>query len=206
MGERRLRVVSYNVAGMLGGVEAAAAAVRPLRPDIVMVQDGPWRLRWRTPTAQLAAALGLVHAGGGRDSVGNALLVSMRVDVDAVTPIRFPLVPGRLMRGAMVARCRIAGTRFAVAGARLADDPAERELQRSTLAGAVSALTDPVLVCGDLGGGGLDGLVDAGRSDRGLGAGRILLGPDVRLEAFELGEPGPAGQRPAAVEVTLGSL
>jgi endonuclease/exonuclease/phosphatase (EEP) superfamily protein YafD len=206
VGERRLRVVSYNLAGMLGGVEAAAAAVRPLRPDIVLVQDGPWRLRWRTPTAQLAGALGLVYAGGGRESVGNALLVSMRVDVDAVTPIRFPLVPGRVMRGALVARCRVGDTRFAIAGARLADDAAERESQRSALARAVSALTDPVLVGGDLG-GDLDGLVDAGAaSDGRFGTGRIMLGRDVRLERFELGEPGPRGHRPAAVEVTLGSL
>jgi endonuclease/exonuclease/phosphatase family metal-dependent hydrolase len=205
VGERRLRVVSYNVAGMLGGVEAVAAAVRPLRPDVVLVQDGPWRLRWRTPTAQLAAALGLVHAGGGRDSAGNALLVSIRVDVDAVTPIRFPLLPGRLMRGAVVARCRVGDARFAVAGARLADDPAERESQRAALASAVGALTEPLLVAGDLG-GGLDGLRDTITPVGGGLHGSILAGRGVRVEGFDLGTAGPSGYHPAAVEVTLGSL
>src|SRR5262249_6369248 len=136
-------------------------------PDIVMIQDGPWRLRWRTPTAGLAATLGMVHAGGGRASVGNALLVRARVEVEAVTPIRFPLTPGRPMRGALVARCRRGESHLVVAGARLADERDERTAQQATLALSLSGIRDPLVVCGDLE-PTLDGFV-------GWGAGRALI-------------------------------
>jgi endonuclease/exonuclease/phosphatase family metal-dependent hydrolase len=205
--ERGVRVVSYNLAGLTGGVAAAAAVLRPLRPDVVVVQDGPWRLRWRTPTAQLASALGLVYAGGGRDSVGNAVLVSLRVDVDQVTPVRFPLIPGQPARGAIVAEARVGAARFVVAGARLSDGAAERSAQRATLAQALSGITDPLVVCGDLGGEPLDGLIDASvdRVDPAIGGPRgvILASPPVRLRGWELGQPGPTGYRPVAADLTL---
>jgi endonuclease/exonuclease/phosphatase family metal-dependent hydrolase len=205
--ERRLRVASYNVAGLTGGVAAAAAVLKPLRPDVVVVQDGPWRLRWRTPIAQLAGALGLVHGGGGRDSVGNAILVSVRVDIDEVTPVRFPLAPGQPMRGAIVAEARVGGARFVVAGARLADATVERLAQRTALVQALSGITRPLVVCGDLGAEPLDGLVDtsAGRVDPAAGGPRgvILASQPVRLEGWELGEPGPTGYRPVVVDLTL---
>jgi hypothetical protein len=189
----RLRLVSCNV----GGLRAAqvAAIVRPLRPDIVVIQQGPWRLRWRTPTANLAAALGLVHAGGGKPSVGNALLVRLRVQIESETPIRFPLVPGRPMRGALISRCRLGESRLVVVGARLADDPDERAAQRAILARTLRGTTDPVVVCGDLI-PPLDGFVQWGAGPAViLAAAGMCVGP---VEA-------PDDHGAMAVDITLGT-
>jgi len=71
-----LRVLSYNIHGQQDGPAALAEVVRAADPDVVIVQEGPRRLRWRTKSAQLAHAFGLVYATGGLPSLGNVILTS----------------------------------------------------------------------------------------------------------------------------------
>jgi hypothetical protein len=192
--------VSYNVGGLAGGPGPAVGVLGPLRADVVLVQDAPWRLRWRTPVASLAAGLGLVYAGGGRDSAGTVVLVKIRVDVDAVTPMLFPLVAGQLQRGAVLARGRVADTPFTVASARLADTPPARAQGQAALAQALGGVTGALLVAGDI--DRVAGLTDA--VDPAPGQPRMQVGPGVQVDGVELGPPGPRGCRPVAVDLIIG--
>ncbi|PYC60794.1 endonuclease, partial [Micromonospora arborensis] len=59
-----LRVVSYNIHSQRDDTAALAAVVRAATPDVVIVQEGPRRFRWRQKSATLAEAFGLVVAAG----------------------------------------------------------------------------------------------------------------------------------------------
>ncbi len=198
MTQAQLRVVS--------GVMAGLSSVRAWRPDLVLVQDGPWRLRWRTPLASLANGLGLFYAAGGGPSAGTAVLVSLRAQVGEAEPIRFPQVAGRPLRGAVLVPVRVGDTRLVLCSARLADDPAERASQAQILAKTLADVTDPLIL-----GGWLDErpdgptatLLSAGRTVAGdSDGGVILVGAGVRVDAFQVGA-GP--QAPIAADVTVGS-
>ncbi|SCL18112.1 Metal-dependent hydrolase, endonuclease/exonuclease/phosphatase family [Micromonospora pallida] len=179
MGGVPLRVVSYNIHTQRDDTAALAEVVRAAQPDVVIVQEGPRRFRWRRKCAALAESFGLVVAAGGLPALGNLLLTSMRVRVHATSCQRFPLTPGRHLRGAAFAECSVRGsTRFVVAGTHLSTDPAERPAQAVLFREEVEAARWPVLVGADLneGPGGAawrtiaDGLVDtavaADRADR----------------------------------------
>ncbi|MEV6694057.1 endonuclease/exonuclease/phosphatase family protein [Micromonospora sp. NPDC051196] len=146
-----LRVVSYNVHGQRDDVAALAAVVRQVAPDVLIVQEGPRRFGWRAKSATLAASLGLVVAAGGLPSLGNLLLVSLRVRVTGVRHQRFPLTPGRHMRGAAYADCLVGtGARFTVAGSHLATDPAERPEQAKLFKRELDSAPLPVIAAADL--------------------------------------------------------
>ena len=141
-----LRVMSYNVGGLRGDLAAMAAVVREQRPDVVAVQEAPRRLRWRARCADLARRFGLFYAEGGSPGLGNLLLVDLRVRLQESWCLRYPLVPGRRMHGAALARCSVAGSTFVVAGTYLATDPAERLGQAEILVKALAERDEPVLV------------------------------------------------------------
>jgi endonuclease/exonuclease/phosphatase family metal-dependent hydrolase len=174
----RLRVLSYNVHGQRDDVDALAAVVREVEPDVVIVQEGPRRFRWRHKTGALADRLGLVVAAGGLPSLGNVLLTNLRVRVHRTWCQRFPLTPGRHLRGAVFAECSVRSTRFVVVGSHLSTDPAERPGQAALLKRELSGLDLPMIIGADLNensGGAAwrtiaDGLTDAavpvGRADR----------------------------------------
>ncbi|MEU8241539.1 endonuclease/exonuclease/phosphatase family protein [Actinoplanes missouriensis] len=125
-----LRVVSYNVHGMRDDRPALVGLIRELAPDVLVVQEAPRRFRWRDRCASLAADAGLVVAAGGLPALGNLLLVSLRVAVHRTWCVRYPLTPGRHMRGAVFAELSVRGAgRFVVTGSHLATDPAERPAQ-----------------------------------------------------------------------------
>jgi endonuclease/exonuclease/phosphatase family metal-dependent hydrolase len=145
-----LRVVSYNVHGRSGDRDALASVVRTLDPDVVVVQEGPRRFRWRSRCADLAHSFGMVYAGGGLPSLGNVIMTTQRVRVHAVDCLRYPLTPGRHMRGAVLAECEIGRTRFVVAGSHLATDPVERPAQARRLKDAMDAANAPLIFAGDL--------------------------------------------------------
>ncbi|TNH29551.1 endonuclease [Micromonospora orduensis] len=145
-----LRVVSYNIHSQRDDTAALAAVVRAARPDVVIVQEGPRRFRWRQKSATLAESFGLVVAAGGLPALGNLLLTSLRVQVVGTRCQRFPLTPGRHLRGAAYADCRVAGARFTLAGSHLSTDPAERQAQAAELKRGLDAATGPVLVGADL--------------------------------------------------------
>ncbi|RKN50840.1 endonuclease/exonuclease/phosphatase family protein [Micromonospora endolithica] len=146
-----LRVVSYNIHSQRDDTAALAAVVRAAAPDVVIVQEGPRRFRWRQKTAALAESFGLVVAAGGLPSLGNVLLTSLRVRVTDTRCGRFPLTPGRHLRGVAYADCVVGrGARFTVAGSHLSTDPAERPGQAALLKRDLDAATLPVIAGADL--------------------------------------------------------
>jgi endonuclease/exonuclease/phosphatase family metal-dependent hydrolase len=146
----RLRLLSYNVHSQRDDVAALTAVVRAAEPDVVVVQEAPRRFGWRVKSAVLAHRFGLVVAGGGLPALGNLVLTSLRVRVHEQHCVRYPLTPGRHLRGAVVVRCSIGGTRFAVAGSHLATDPGERPGQAELLRRVLADVDDPLLLGIDL--------------------------------------------------------
>ncbi|WDZ84408.1 endonuclease/exonuclease/phosphatase family protein [Micromonospora cathayae] len=173
-----LRVVSYNVHAQRDDTATLAEVVRAARPDVVIVQEGPRRFRWRARCAALAESFGLVVGAGGLPALGNLILTNLRVRVADTYCERFPLTPGRHLRGAAFAECVVGGARFVVAGSHLATDPTERPGQAELLRKEIESARWPVIVGADLneGPGGAawrtiaDGLTDtavaADRADR----------------------------------------
>lgn len=173
-----LRVVSYNIHSQRDDTAALAEVVRAAEPDVVIVQEGPRRFRWRQKCATLADSFGLVVAAGGLPALGNLLFTSLRVRVTGTRCQRYPLTPGRHLRGAAYAECRVGGSRFLLAGSHLSTDPAERPTQAAAFKRELAAATLPVVAGADLNEGPdgpawrtvADGLTDAAaamdRADR----------------------------------------
>jgi endonuclease/exonuclease/phosphatase family metal-dependent hydrolase len=144
-----VRVLSYDVNGLRGDRAAMDAMVRELAPDVVLVHGAPRRFRWRTRCADLADRFGLVYAGGGEPSLGNLVLVHLRVALRGVRYIQFPLVPGELARGGVVTRCEVAGRPRVLASAQLAAQPRQRQSQAALFAAALSDVEGPVIASVD---------------------------------------------------------
>lgn len=145
-----LRVVSYNVHGLRDDRSALAMVIHDLAPDVLLMQEAPRRLRWRQRCAALANSLGLVVAAGGQPALGNLILVDLRVTVKDSWSLRFPLTPGRHMRGAAFARCLLVGAPFVAVSAHLGTDPTERPLHARQLAAALAEREEPAVVGADL--------------------------------------------------------
>ncbi len=200
-----LRVLSYNVHGLRDDRTALTGLVRDLAPDVVVVQEAPRRFRWRTKCATLADDFGMVVAAGGLPSLGNLVLVSLRVRVHEVWCLRYPLTPGRHLRGAAFARCSVRGARFTVSGSHLATDARERPDQAARWKEALSAVEGPLIAAGDLNegpGGGAwrtvaDGLTDAAGASSALTFPATL--PRLRLDALFV-SPGIQVERYEVVE------
>jgi endonuclease/exonuclease/phosphatase family metal-dependent hydrolase len=208
----RLRVLSYNVHGLRDDGPALRSLVRDAEPDVVVMQEAPRRLRWRTRCASLARDLGLVYAAGGGSALGNLILTSHRVRVHETWCLRFPLTPGRHLRGAAFARASVGDVPFVVAGSHLSTDAGERPAQAARLAEALAAAgTGPVLLGVDLneapGGpawqalaaagltgpeGGLPPTFPAGQPRERIDA--LLVGPGVRVESCRVLD-GPEARR-----------
>jgi endonuclease/exonuclease/phosphatase family metal-dependent hydrolase len=196
-----LRVMSYNVHGLADDRAALVGLVRDLEPDVLIVQEAPRRFRWRHKCAALADDTGLVVAVGGMPALGNLLLVNMRVAVRETWCTRYPLTPGRHLRGAAFARGSVRGGRFTVSGTHLATDPAERPSQAAVWKEQLAVLEGPVIVAGDLneGPGGSawrmveDGLLTSGESTPTFPAALparqidgIFVSPDIVIEKYEI--------------------
>jgi endonuclease/exonuclease/phosphatase family metal-dependent hydrolase len=145
-----LRVVTYNVHGLRDDRSALVDVVQDLAPDVLIVQEAPRRLRWRTRNAHLAHDLGLVYLAGGAPSLGNVILTSLRVRALETWELRYPLTPGRHMRGAVFARCAVGGAPFVVVGSHLSLDAVERAAQARLLAKALADVDAPVVLGADL--------------------------------------------------------
>ncbi len=145
-----LRVLSYNIHSQRDDTAALAEVVRTAAPDVVIVQEGPRRFRWRQKTAALAESFGMVVAAGGLPSLGNVLLTSLRLRVVDTRCQRYPLTPGRHMRGAAYAHCRVGGVDVLLAGSHLSTDPAERPAQAAAFKRELAASTLPVVAGADI--------------------------------------------------------
>jgi endonuclease/exonuclease/phosphatase family metal-dependent hydrolase len=146
----KLRVLSYNVHSQRDDQQALASVVRDVAPDVVVVQEGPRRFRWRAKGAALAHSFGMVVAAGGLPSLGNLLLTTLRVRVHRAWCLRFPLTPGRHLRGAAFAECSVGPARFVLVGSHLSTDAAERPAQAELLRAELSKVDLPVIVGADL--------------------------------------------------------
>lgn len=145
-----LRVVSYNVHGLRDDRAALRDLVRGLAPDVLLLQEAPRRFGWRRRCAALAHDLGLVVAEGGSPGMGNLILTDLRVQVMRTWCVRFPLTPGRHLRGAAVVGCEVAGVPCVVAGTHLATDPVERPAQARLLREALAGVEELLVIGGDL--------------------------------------------------------
>jgi len=141
-----LRLLSYNVHRLSGDLGALVRVIRGVAPDVVFIQEAPRRFRWRYRCAELARWCGMFAASGGGVALGNLLMVSQRVAVHEAWSMRYPLTPGRHMRGAAFARCSVGSSRFLLAGSHLSTDPAERPVQAALLRAALSNTEEPVLL------------------------------------------------------------
>ena len=196
-----LRVVSYNVHGLRDDRAALTGLIRDLAPDVLVVQEAPRRFRWRQKCALLAAETGLVVAAGGLPSLGNLLLVSLRVAIRRTWCLRYPLTPGRHLRGAVFAHGAVRGATFTVSGSHLATDPAERPAQAAHWKAELERISGPAIVAADLnegpGGGawrtvedGLAGSPDDVPTFPATAPSRRIDGlfvtPDVAIERYEI--------------------
>ncbi|MBV1852528.1 endonuclease/exonuclease/phosphatase family protein [Catellatospora tritici] len=191
-----LRVVSYNVHSLRDDLSALASVVRDLDPDVLIVQEAPRRWRWRTKCAQLADSFGLVMGAGGLPGLGNVIMTNLRVRVREHWCLRYPLTPGRHLRGAVFARCEVYGRDpFVVVGSHLSTDDVERPAQAALLRPALAAVREPIVVGLDLNetpGGPSWGLLTEELADAAALAGRgdqgtfPTHGVDRRLDAILL--------------------
>ncbi|GIF21106.1 endonuclease/exonuclease/phosphatase family metal-dependent hydrolase [Actinoplanes tereljensis] len=198
-----LRVLSYNVHGLRDDRAALIALVRDLAPDVLVVQEAPRRFLWRHKCAALANDTGMVVGAGGLPALGNLLLVSLRVRVHEAWCMRYPLTPGRHLRGAAFLRGSVRGGGFTVSGSHLATDPAERPAQAALWKEALDKIEGPVIAAADLNegpGGGAwrtveDGLVSSSAGSFTYPAtlpARLIDGlfvtPDITIDRYEVVE------------------
>lgn len=204
-----VRVVSYNIRTLRDDRAALAAVVRELAPDVLLVQEAPRRFRWRHKCAALAHSLDLVVAAGGLPGLGNLVLTDLRVQVERTWCLRFPLTPGRHLRGAAFVQCRVRDTPFVVVASHLATDPVERPEQARLLRRALADLPAAVVLGADVNdtpGGAAwravaDGLVDAAttaaaggggdrptywRSNRPRRIDGIFVDPRITVESYRV--------------------
>lgn len=126
--------------------------MRAARPDVVLVQEAPRFLRWRTECAALARRAGLVLVTGGRASGANLVLSSLAVRTVARHEIAFSPLPKLHRRGAALAELELAGHRFAVAGTHLDLIESARLTHLDELAAAADQRVTgcPLIVGGDI--------------------------------------------------------
>lgn len=147
----KVRLLTYNVRGLHDDPDAVATVVRRCQPDVLVVQEGPRRFRWRPRCAALARACGLFYVAGGRTAGGNVLFATARVRVHAILERRMPVPLGAPMRGIVAATLSVEGTRFRVVGVHLSLGASERALEvTQVLAAAQLESGLPLLVAGDL--------------------------------------------------------
>jgi endonuclease/exonuclease/phosphatase family metal-dependent hydrolase len=147
-----LRLLSYNVRSLRDDPVAVGRVMREARPHVVIVQEAPRFLRWRSACAAIARRAGLVWVCGGRESGANLVLSTLAVRTLACHDIPFSAQPKLHQRGAAVAVLELAGSAFAVAGTHLDLIEQPRLAHLDELAAFVKGrLPDvPLVVGGDL--------------------------------------------------------
>jgi endonuclease/exonuclease/phosphatase family metal-dependent hydrolase len=114
-----LRLLTYNVRSMRDDREALARVIRSAEADVVVVQESPRFVRWRSLCAELARRSNLVVVSGGRYAGSNLILSTLAVDVLSTQDVLFTGDPRLHRRGTAIAVLTKQGSRFAVAGTHL---------------------------------------------------------------------------------------
>jgi endonuclease/exonuclease/phosphatase family metal-dependent hydrolase len=121
-----VRAVTWNVRSLRDSPAGVAAALRGFGADVVLLQEAPRLLGWRTSRRRLARRAGMRAVVGGRPAAGNLLLVSARVEVVEAGVLLLPRRRGLHRRGAVLARLAVEGAVLGVVGTHLDLAPAAR--------------------------------------------------------------------------------
>lgn len=140
-----LRVVSWNVRSLRDGRAGVVAVLLGLQPDVVIVQEAPRLVLWRTSRWWLARVAGLRVATRGR-AAGNLILVRPGLTVSHSYDVPFPLPGGSRPRGrplhrraVAVAEIRVQDGILIVAGTHLDLDPTARLASARRVRAAIGA-------------------------------------------------------------------
>jgi endonuclease/exonuclease/phosphatase family metal-dependent hydrolase len=142
-----LRVMTYNVRSLRDDAEAVGAIVRSCAPDVLLVQEAPRFLRWRSKRAALARQCGLVVATAERPG-GLCIMTSLRMDVVTTSFTLLPKEPRRHQRAITSATLRSGGKQWRVMSTHFSTDAAERARHLPGIHAALDAATDAPTVVG----------------------------------------------------------
>jgi endonuclease/exonuclease/phosphatase family metal-dependent hydrolase len=145
--------MTYNVRSMRDDRAALGRVIRGAAADVVLIQEAPRFLRWRSLCAQLARLGGLVVVSGGRAAAANLVLSNLRVEVESSADVLFTKDPKLHQRGTAIAVLAVGGSRFAVAGTHLDLKPDPRLRHVGELHAAIGAHVPPgvpTVVGGDM--------------------------------------------------------
>lgn len=142
-----LRVMTYNVRSLRDDVDAIASVVQACGPDVVLLQEAPRFLRWRSKRAALARRCGLVVATADRPG-GLCILTALRVQVESTGFAPLPKTKRRHQRAVVSAVVSAGGSSWRLASTHLSTDRAERVGHLPALRSALSIGAPPPLVVG----------------------------------------------------------
>jgi endonuclease/exonuclease/phosphatase family metal-dependent hydrolase len=147
-----LRLLSYNVRSLRDDQSALARVIRSVEPDVVCVQEAPRLFRWRSACAALARRSGLVVVTGGGIAAGNLILSRIAVEEIATRNVLFSKDARLHQRGSAMARLRLRGVEFVVAGTHLdlVDGPRLRHVDELHAAVTAFAGGIPAVIAGDM--------------------------------------------------------
>jgi endonuclease/exonuclease/phosphatase family metal-dependent hydrolase len=200
--------VSWNVRALRDGRAGVVAVLRRLAPDVVVVQEAPRLVLWRTSRELLARQAGLRVASRGWGA-GNLVLAAPHVRVLGSRQVLFPRRPQLHRRGVVLSELVVDGLRVTVAGTHLDLEP---EARRDSAGRVRAALPPgPVVLGADVneqpGGPAWDRLV-AGLTDARDGLGPTfpaveprrwidLVVTDLRVRSCEVVDVGAASDHRA---------
>jgi endonuclease/exonuclease/phosphatase family metal-dependent hydrolase len=142
--------MTYNVRSLRDDVDAVASVVRSCAPDVLLVQEAPRFLRWRSKRAALARRCGLVVATADRTG-GLCVLTSLRVDIVSTSFTLLPKTSGRHQRVLVAATVKYRGALWRVVSVHFSTDGAERVRHLPAIWSALTADPSvPLIVGGDL--------------------------------------------------------
>jgi endonuclease/exonuclease/phosphatase family metal-dependent hydrolase len=145
-----LRVMTYNVRSLRDDVDAIAQVVRSCAPDVLLVQEAPRFLRWRSKRAALARRCGLVVATADRPG-GLCVLTALRADLVSTSFSLLPKTSGRHQRAIVGATVGCDRARWRVLSVHMSTDLAERRRHLPAVRAALTAdASAPLIVGGDL--------------------------------------------------------
>lgn len=203
-----LIVVTHNLKSATMDRDALVATLRRLAPDVLLAQEAPNHLRWRSAAARLARDAGLLYLDGGRPAGTNMLFARMRVDTVSTWARRWPTPPRDPVRGLVGGLLRCSGRLLGVVGAHYPLQPEARLRYGEAVVAAVTELrrSAPLVLLGadlneDPGGPVWLQLADAGLTDSatapvaGSGGG-VGLGIGAGLDLGTGGGAAPGGVEP----------
>lgn len=148
-----LRVASYNLRGLKDDAAAAAAVVRALSPDVLLLQEVPRYPGSSYAISSFARQCGLLWSGRTRLVSGTSLMTSLRVESTDASDRRLPVGLRENPRGYTLATVRLTGGRHVLVASVHLSLRAEQRVEhvRTVLTElAEESAGQPLVVGGDL--------------------------------------------------------